>query len=798
MSDPDRPAEPPESLQTPAPPPVAEPGGGEAAPGPTDPEAPAYLDPFGFRRAPFSEAARPAVPYVPDGGPDPVEAVEGALGTALTAATDAAAEPEGWIVALIGPAGVGKSLTVHFLARRLKDRRAVGYLNGLEAAHQGARWDASAALCRAFGLPADGAPSETQRTLRIFLEDRWARGQQGLLIVDEAQALGVVGLDALAVLATSLVRDGGQPPLQVALAGPDTLSDMLERPTLRTLAGGLAATVRIGPFTAAQAVEYMDHRIMLARRMDVDFDPITAEAKALIAQAAQGVPGRINALCDAALALTAEDALPRVGVQQASEAIERLMPEATPADPAAPATLRAEVGDRPPRTLPGRDDGGERSGRWRRVAAGLALVALLGGGGWLLVRDPAALDRVGDVARTLADRGSALLTGEDTAQTEEAAAPAPDVTSFENAPPAQDAPTDDTTDDTAAAATDDTTAADMPPAAMTQGGTTGAPDPQPPPDAPATTPDAGPHLEPPAIPPAPRTVPEDERVAEVLARLQALRAQTGSRTDAETPRADVRPPDPEDAAPGAPGDANPAPESVAALPMDSAAPPPPAPTDPDPVPAPPLADPWAGQAPTPGEADDRATEAPQDTVMAPAPAETNESADEPTAPEMAAPSPETAEAPTPPEPDSAPDAAPEPDRQPEPVPPVADAEPPTEEPPPAPEIPPAAVAALDPAADPGPEAAASASDGSRSVPPPPTAKPAAPPRPDPAPVQAAPASTGAPDPARAARVRQRAEADRQATATLNALSLEAARSGRTLPLDSQVGDPPIPLPPAEE
>jgi type II secretory pathway predicted ATPase ExeA len=70
------------------------------------------------------------------------------------------------------------------------------------------------------------------------------------------------------------------------------------RPELMQFAQRVEVDFHIKPFAAADVQSYIEHRLSIAGRITPLFTP---EAIAKIAEASQGVPRRINILCNTAL-----------------------------------------------------------------------------------------------------------------------------------------------------------------------------------------------------------------------------------------------------------------------------------------------------------------------------------------------------------------------------------------------------------------------------------------------------------------------------------------------------------------
>lgn len=124
-----------------------------------------------------------------------------------------------------------------------------------------------------------------------------AQGRRTLIVIDEAQALSGEVLEQLRLL-TNLDATGEK--LQVMLIGQPELLDMLERPALKPLAQRIVARYHLLTLSSAETAGYVAHRLTVAGlRGPMPFD---AESIGLIHRLCHGVPRRINAVCDRALA----------------------------------------------------------------------------------------------------------------------------------------------------------------------------------------------------------------------------------------------------------------------------------------------------------------------------------------------------------------------------------------------------------------------------------------------------------------------------------------------------------------
>lgn len=197
------------------------------------------------------------------------------------------------IIMISGEIGCGKTTLIRHLLNNLADDINVGLVYNT---HRGIdnllEW-----VSQALGLPYDGM-SEVALfdAFQRFLIEQHRLGKSVLLIVDEAQNLGPNALESLRML-SNINADKSQ-LLQIMLVGQPQLKDVLTRPDLEQFAQRVEFDFHLKPFEATDVQKYIQHRLAVAGRKTPLF---TAEACAVIAEASQAIPRRINILCNTAL-----------------------------------------------------------------------------------------------------------------------------------------------------------------------------------------------------------------------------------------------------------------------------------------------------------------------------------------------------------------------------------------------------------------------------------------------------------------------------------------------------------------
>jgi general secretion pathway protein A len=194
---------------------------------------------------------------------------------------------------LTGEVGSGKTLLIRQLLASVQHDVTVGLLNNLSRNSDDLlRW-----VCMAFGIEHHGQEIVSlYQSLVDFLLREYAAGRRAVLIVDEAQNLGVDILEQLRLL--SNVNDGKHVVLQTILVGQPELLEILRLPQLRQFAQRIGIDYHLKPLELEDTMAYVRHRLSVAGR---DSGPFSQDAVALVHQASAGIPRLINQICDTSL-----------------------------------------------------------------------------------------------------------------------------------------------------------------------------------------------------------------------------------------------------------------------------------------------------------------------------------------------------------------------------------------------------------------------------------------------------------------------------------------------------------------
>lgn len=245
----------------------------------------------------------------------------------------------GGFVLLSGEIGAGKTTICRCFLEQMPEHCRVAYIFNPKLTVA----DLLKTICHEFQLPVQhtGIGPATIKDhldpLNEYLLASHAKGQQNILIIDEAQNLTPHVLEQLRLLTN--LETPERKLLQVILIGQPELRQMVARPELEQLAQRVIARFHLGALTESETQQYIQHRMGIAGlRGPLPFSP---GALKRIHAIARGVPRRINLLCDRALLGAYANGLPKVdeGVvdKAAAEVFESdAPPTAKPAPPGRP------------------------------------------------------------------------------------------------------------------------------------------------------------------------------------------------------------------------------------------------------------------------------------------------------------------------------------------------------------------------------------------------------------------------------------------------------------------------------
>ncbi|MEE9912935.1 MAG: AAA family ATPase [Deltaproteobacteria bacterium] len=133
--------------------------------------------------------------------------------------------------------------------------------------------------------------------LNDFLLANFAAGKNAVLLIDEAQNLSHGTLEQIRML--SNLETEKEKLLQIVLIGQPEIKTTLMLPALRQLNERITVRYDLKPLSADEVATYIDHRLGVAGGPGkIQF---TRGAYRQVFDLSEGIPRRINALCDRAL-----------------------------------------------------------------------------------------------------------------------------------------------------------------------------------------------------------------------------------------------------------------------------------------------------------------------------------------------------------------------------------------------------------------------------------------------------------------------------------------------------------------
>jgi len=257
---------------------------------------------FGLQERPFALLPDPAFLYLSKGH-----------STALTLLRYSLMNRQGFTV-VSGEVGSGKTTLINRLLDEMKTGMTVGLINFTTRSFgEMAEW-----INMAYGLPyKNKGKVELYDDFVQFMIREYAAGRPVVLIVDEAQNLGIRGLEEIRML--SNVNAQKDYLLHVILVGQPELRSLLQSPQLRQLTQRVSVAYHLKRLTDDEVRQYILHRVTHAGGSAELFDP---EAIRLVAAASDGIPRLVNTFCDLALVYAYSEEKTTVGTTEVRAVLE--------------------------------------------------------------------------------------------------------------------------------------------------------------------------------------------------------------------------------------------------------------------------------------------------------------------------------------------------------------------------------------------------------------------------------------------------------------------------------------------
>jgi putative secretion ATPase (PEP-CTERM system associated) len=171
-----------------------------------------------------------------------------------------------------------------------------------------------------FGLDVPAGKPAMLRRLAEFLVHEREAGRLVLLVVDEAQNLGLDALEEVRML--SNLETEKSKLIQIILVGQPDLRETLARPELEQLRQRITVSYHLSALDRDETAAYVNHRLERAANGEPIVFP--REVTDLVHARSAGVPRLINVICDAILLVGYGDERRTVDLALAREAVEEL------------------------------------------------------------------------------------------------------------------------------------------------------------------------------------------------------------------------------------------------------------------------------------------------------------------------------------------------------------------------------------------------------------------------------------------------------------------------------------------
>ncbi len=210
---------------------------------------------------------------------------------------------------LTGEVGTGKTTIVNAMVNSLPREYHVARVYHQILSRKGLLQN----ICKEFGI---GLINQTATELLIGLQEQLKlnhqQEQKSILVIDEAQNLKLDILEDIRLL--SNFEDMDEKFLQIVLVGQPELDIKLRAVELRQLRQRIGLKYRLRTLTSEETANYINHRLKIAGYIS-NGNLFTEEAVDRVSAYSEGIPRRINILCDNALLMGYVKNLSRIDIQ---------------------------------------------------------------------------------------------------------------------------------------------------------------------------------------------------------------------------------------------------------------------------------------------------------------------------------------------------------------------------------------------------------------------------------------------------------------------------------------------------
>ncbi len=205
-------------------------------------------------------------------------------------------ERKGFIL-ITGSIGAGKTTLCRVLLERLDNKtKSALILNSFISDIELLKL-----IVQEFGVDIDSDRKASKKdyidALNLFLLENFGKGGNAVLLIDEAQNLSRDVLEQLRML--SNLETEREKLIQIVLIGQPELNDIIGAPSLRQLNDRIVVRYFLKPLGYSDLKGYVEHRLVVAgSHGNINF---TDRAYKRLYTRSNGIPRRINSICDRAL-----------------------------------------------------------------------------------------------------------------------------------------------------------------------------------------------------------------------------------------------------------------------------------------------------------------------------------------------------------------------------------------------------------------------------------------------------------------------------------------------------------------
>lgn len=242
-----------------------------------------YNEYFGLTDAPFSISPDPRYLYMSDQHREALAHLVFGMNTG------------GGFILLTGEVGTGKTTVCRCLLEQVPDDANVALILNPKVIAS----ELLATICDELGIEYPEGETSIKKLvdcINRYLLDEHARGRKTVVILEEAQNLDADVLEQLRLLTN--LETNERKLLQIVMLGQPELLEMLAAPEMRQLSQRITARYHLKALSRKEIEAYVTHRLSVAGLKGTLFPAATLS---LLYRLSNGIPRRINLLCDRAL-----------------------------------------------------------------------------------------------------------------------------------------------------------------------------------------------------------------------------------------------------------------------------------------------------------------------------------------------------------------------------------------------------------------------------------------------------------------------------------------------------------------